>query len=104
MTDKTLGLIGKSKISPEAEIKEELDSDITYYAESVVYGLSTVRDMGEVQRDWSRLIGLCIAAQVVFRRGDFTPYELAMEYIKKACELYGEDFNERENFIRYKLW
>ena len=97
------GLIEKSKISPEEEIKEELAGAITYYAESTVVDLMNLTHIDEAQRDWSRLMGLCIAAQIVFRRGDFSPYELAMEYIKKACELYEEDFNECENLIRYKL-
>ena len=98
------GLIEKSKISPEEEIREELAGAIAYYAESVVVDLMNLTHLDDAKRGWARLMGLCIAAQIVFRRGDFSPYGLAMEYIKKACEIYEEDFfNECENLSRYKL-
>ena len=97
------GLIEKSKISPEEEIREELDGEIRYYAEAVVDDLFTLHDAEEAKHDWERLMGLCIASQIVFRRGDFSPYGLAMEYIEKACEIYEEDFSECENLIRYKI-
>ena len=98
-----IGLIAKSKISPEEEIREELDGAIAYYAEAVVDDLFTLHDVEEAKREWQRLMGLCIAAAKVFKSGYFSPCDLAMEYIKKECDYAKVDFNECENLIRYKI-